>query len=182
MPRYVAFLRAINVGAHIVKMERLCALFEELGFANVETFIASGNVIFESRAKSALALERKIEAHLLEALGYEVMTVVRTDNEVAAIAAHRPFPEAETAAEGAAVYIAFLAAPPNPEAAATLLAHRGAVDEFKIQGREIYWLCRTRFSESAFSGARLEKMLGARTTVRNSSTIRKIAAKYPPRV
>ena len=56
MPRYVAFLRAINVGGHVVKMERLRALFEDLGFAKVETLIASGNVIFETRAEDAGAL------------------------------------------------------------------------------------------------------------------------------
>jgi len=48
MPRYVALLRGINLGGHTVKMDRLKKLFEELGLKNVETFIASGNVIFES--------------------------------------------------------------------------------------------------------------------------------------
>ena len=61
MARYAAFLRAINVGGHVVKMEVLRAAFEDLGFAGVETFIASGNVIFETRAKDLVAVERKIE-------------------------------------------------------------------------------------------------------------------------
>ena len=51
MTRYIAFLRAINVGGHTVKMAELKRLFEALGFTNVETFIASGNVIFDSSAK-----------------------------------------------------------------------------------------------------------------------------------
>src|SRR6185369_8391120 len=63
MPKYVAFLRAINVGGHVVKMDQLRALFEALGFANVETFIASGNVIFDSKSKNVAALERKIDRH-----------------------------------------------------------------------------------------------------------------------
>ena len=62
--RYVAFLRAINVGGHTVKMERLRELFAELGLANVETFIASGNVIFDAPSGDAGALERQIEQHL----------------------------------------------------------------------------------------------------------------------
>ncbi len=69
MPRYVAFLRAINVGGHTVKMDYLRMLFEALGFSNVETFIASGNVIFDSKATSAKALEKRIEHCLAEALG-----------------------------------------------------------------------------------------------------------------
>ena len=52
MPRYITFLRAINVGGHTVKMDRLREIFESLGFANVETFIASGNVVFERRRET----------------------------------------------------------------------------------------------------------------------------------
>ena len=74
MPKYFAFLRAINVGGHTVKMDYLRALFEALGFANVETFIASGNVIFETKSKDTNALQREIEKHLHQALGYEVAT------------------------------------------------------------------------------------------------------------
>ena len=92
MPRYVAFLRAINVGGRVVKMERLRQLFEELGFAKVETFIASGNVIFESRSQSAPALQKKIESYLHKFLGYEVATFLRTDAELAKIAVYRAFP------------------------------------------------------------------------------------------
>ena len=51
MTRYVAFLRAINVGGHVVKMEALRKLFESMGFQRVETYIASGNVIFDSEAR-----------------------------------------------------------------------------------------------------------------------------------
>ena len=66
MPRYVAFLRAVNVGGRIVKMDALRGHFAAAGFANVETFIASGNVIFDTRAKAGPALEAKIEAALEE--------------------------------------------------------------------------------------------------------------------
>jgi uncharacterized protein (DUF1697 family) len=101
VPRFIAFLRAINVGGHVVTMEKLRALFEALGFKNVETFIASGNVIFESRSTDTVALERRIEARLLKALGYEVVTFVRTDAEVAAIARYRPFTESQVQSAGA---------------------------------------------------------------------------------
>ena len=84
--RYVAFLRAINVGGrHLVKMDALRRLFEELGFTNVETFIASGNVVFESKSRSAASLEKAIEAHLQKSLGYEVKTFIRSESEVAEI-------------------------------------------------------------------------------------------------
>ncbi len=176
MPRYVAFLRAINVGGRVVKMERLRGLFAEMGFAKVETFIASGNVIFETRAKDTGALEKKIERHLHEALGYEVATMVRTDGELATIAGTKAFPSRETEAEGASVYVAFPKSTPSKAATEALASHSGVIDEFKIRDREIFWLCRKRFSESEFSGTKLEKLLGVPITVRNTTTVRKLAA------
>jgi len=100
MPRYMAFLRAINVGGRVVKMDELRGLFEAMKFKRVETFIASGNVIFETGPEPRAELAAKIQARLLKALGYEVAAFVRTGPEVAAIAGHRPFEEAaiETAA------------------------------------------------------------------------------------
>src|ERR1035437_9933175 len=96
MPRFVAFLRAINVGGHVVEMEALKRHFETMGFSEVETFIASGNVVFSS--KGAKGLDGKIAAALGRALGYEVRTFVRTVAELAEAAAHAPFAEKEVAA------------------------------------------------------------------------------------
>ncbi|HEX8682084.1 MAG TPA: DUF1697 domain-containing protein [Ardenticatenaceae bacterium] len=175
MPRYVAFLRAINVGGHTVKMEPLRRLFEAMEFSNVETFIASGNVIFDATLTDTKALERKIEDSLRAVLGYEVATFIRTTSEVAEIARYQPFDDSE----GHALYIAFLAAPPGDEAKQKLLSFANEVDEFHVSGREGYWLCRKKMSESSFSGALLEKTLGMQATLRNSTTVRKIAAKYP---
>jgi uncharacterized protein (DUF1697 family) len=68
MTRYIAFLRAINVGGHNVKMDYLRELFESLGYVNVQTFIASGNVIFDSPTEDARTLEKEIEDHLSSTL------------------------------------------------------------------------------------------------------------------
>jgi uncharacterized protein (DUF1697 family) len=178
--RHIAFLRALNVGGHVVRMEDLRALFGQLGFASVETFIASGNVIFETRAKADAALERKIEAHLQKALGYEVKTFLRSDAEVAAIAACQPFKPA-LMKEAVALNVAFLAAPLDPEQERRLhQKFRTDVDEFHAHGRELYWLCRRKQSESDFSNAVLERTLKLRATFRGINTVRKLAAKYPP--
>ena len=67
MSRYIAFLRAVNVGGRIVKMEELRKHFAALGLANAETLIASGNVIFDSAAKSATGLQKRIEDGLQKA-------------------------------------------------------------------------------------------------------------------
>lgn len=178
MPKYVAFLRAINVGGHTVKMDYLRRLFEEMGFSRVETFIASGNVIFDSASRNTKALERKIEDSLEEALGYKVATFIRTPAELLSIAGYKPFNASDVEADGNALYIAFVADAPDDEARQKIASRATDVDEFHINGREVYWLCRKKISESKFSGALLEKTLRRQATMRNSTTVRKIASKY----
>ena len=178
MPKYIAFLRAINVGGHTVKMDHLRGLFEALGLSNVETFIASGNVIFDSASKSAKALAGKIEKHLRESLGYEVATFIRSPAELAAVAHHRPFKAADLKAEFHALYIGFLADEPGEAAIKKLQSFATAYDSFHVHGREVYWLCRKKFAEAEFSGAQLEKTLGMPATLRNVTTVKKLVAKY----
>jgi uncharacterized protein (DUF1697 family) len=177
--RLISFLRAINVGGHNVKMDRLRELFESLGLSNVETFIASGNVIFDSPATNTQMLEKEIEDHLGGSLGYEVATFIRSASELGEIASYRPFEASELDREGNSLYIAFLRSPPGGEAREKLSDFRTEIDDFHVHGREVYWLCRKRMSESAFSGALLEKTVGMPATMRNATTIRKLAAKYP---
>src|ERR1700694_4608695 len=95
MPKYVAFLRAINVGGHTVKMDHLRNLFEAMGFSNVETFIASGNVIFDSKSRSTKTLEIKIERSLETNLGYKVATFIRSISELVAVARYKPFHDSD---------------------------------------------------------------------------------------
>ena len=179
MSRFVAFLRAINVGGHTVKMDVLRQLFESLGFSGVETFIASGNVVFETTARDKKTLEKKIEKKMQEALGYEVATFIRTDAELAAIANYQPFrPSALDAAQ--ALNIAFLADPLDDQSQRKLMALKTDIDDFHVHGREIYWLCRKKQSESTFSNAVLEKTLGRSSTLRGANTVKKMAAKHFP--
>jgi len=177
MPRFIAFLRAINVGGHTVKMDHLRQLFESLGFSNVETFIASGNVVFRTASGNAGALERKIERRLRETLGYEVATFIRTEAQLADIANYKPFRQSDLDA-AVALNIAFLADALDGRSRHKLMALRTDIDDFHVHGREIYWLCRKKQSESTFSNAVLEKTLGRQSTLRGVNTIRKMAAKY----
>lgn len=180
MPRYIAFLRAINVGGHTVKMERLRALFLEMGFAGVETFIASGNVVFEVAGEARVALAERIEAALQAALGYQVATFIRTPAELADIARTQPFPP-QVFAAAMAFNVAFLKQPCDPPAEARLMALRTEIDDFVVRGREVYWLCRKKQSDSTFSNAVLEKALGQPSTLRGMKTVQQIAKKYGPR-
>jgi len=177
MPLYFAFLRAINVGGHTVTMARLREVFESLGFFKVETFIASGNVVFEADETKTKALETRIEKGLRDALGYEVVTFIRTPSEVAAIAAYAPFP-AEAMAQAKGVNVAFLRDEISAETTQKLMGLKTEFDDFLAHGREVYWLCRTRQSDSKISNVLLEKSLGLRMTIRGENTVKKMAAKW----
>jgi uncharacterized protein (DUF1697 family) len=177
MPKLVAFLRAINVGGHTVSMGTLRREFEAIGLKHVETFIASGNVVFTAPQGRTTALERKIEKRLHDSLGYEVRTFIRTEAEVAAIAGYKPFEDAQLRS-AQAVNVAFLGDPLEPAGVKLLMAMRTSIDDFHVNGREMYWLCRKKQSESTFSNARFEKALGGRATFRGVKTIAKLAAKY----
>lgn len=177
--RVVAFLRAINVGGHTVEMAKLKRLFEKLAFTGVETFIASGNVIFDAPgarggAAPGAALEKRIAAHLEKSLGYEVVTFLRSPGELAAIVSHRAFSKPLA---GATLHIGFLGAPPGAAAKQQVLALASPIDDFHVHGRELYWRCHGRFSDSVVSGPKLEKALGQPTTMRKITTVEKLAAK-----
>jgi uncharacterized protein (DUF1697 family) len=173
--RYVALLRAINVGGHTVTMEQLRGVFQSLGLANVQTFIASGNVIFESPATAA-ELEPVIEGGLQKALGYPVLTFLRSRNEMTAVAACSAFAEADLA--GASVYVVFLKDRPGRAAATKVLALGTDLDGFHVRGREVYWLRRKVKERAGDPFPPIERMLGVPGTSRNVTTVRKIAAKF----
>lgn len=179
MTRYIAFLRAINVGGHTVKMDELRVLFASMGFSAVETFIASGNVIFTTAAADAPALQQRIEGELQRALGYAVATFLRTDAEVTAVARYTPFPPAVMATAGA-LNVAFLSEPLTAQDEEKVMALRTGIDDFHVHGREVYWLCQTKQSESTFSNVLFERVIGKRATFRGMNTVQKLAAKYPP--
>jgi uncharacterized protein (DUF1697 family) len=158
-------------------MDALRQLFEMIGFTNVETFIASGNVIFDAKAGNIEALENKIETCLRELLGYEIAAFIRTDAEVAEIAAYKPFPQSQLDA-ATALNIGFLASPLDDSETRKLMSLQTEIDDFHIHGREIYWLCKKKQSESKISNVVIEKALGVKSTLRGINTVKKLAEKY----
>lgn len=177
MSRYVAFLRAINVGGRTVRMERLRKLFEDAGFSAVETFIASGNVIFESRSGAIPALERKIERTLESSLGYPVAAFVRRAHDLPAVAGHQPFPSSPPDAPDGRIYIGFLRGPLNPAARSELMHLSTSTSSFDVRGSEFYWLVRGNLMDAGISSAALERLIGP-ATVRNRNTVVRLAKKY----
>jgi len=88
---YIALLRGVNVGGHVVKMTELRIHFQALGLEDVRTYIQSGNVFFSTREPDRDALTARIESRLEKSLGYEVATCLRTTQEVRKLMARSPF-------------------------------------------------------------------------------------------
>jgi uncharacterized protein (DUF1697 family) len=175
--RYIAFLRGINLGKRRLAMSKLKALFEGLGFDDVATFIASGNVLFSSKVTDTGALEAGIAKHLQASLGYEVDTFVRTTAEVAKVGAAKIF--REDGQNGINIYVSFLQNALPKETARKLAAVRTEADEFRVDGREFYWLCRIRSTDSkVWSLPEVKALRLPTSTMRNMTSIRKLIAKH----
>lgn len=137
-PWYVAFLRGINVGGRRVTSTQLCAPFETLGFGEVGTFLASGNVAFATDETDDL--EARIEVALQSALGFDVDVFIRTAGELARVVAFEPFPPDVLDASDGKVQVTFLRDEPDRSAIETALAHASGQDRLVVAGREWYWL------------------------------------------
>ncbi len=173
--RYAAFMRALNVGGRIVKMDELKKIYAKIGFKGAESFIASGNIVFEAASKDRAAMEQKIAAGLEKALGYEVTTFLRNFEELAAIGSAMPFKGIEDAPT---YVVGFLHAPLDAAGKKRFLALAGPNDRFAVIGQEVYWYSTIGQGESKFSANMFDKALGVKSTWRNLRTVRKMVARW----
>jgi uncharacterized protein (DUF1697 family) len=175
MNRYVAFLRGMNLGGRRIKSEELRRHFEEMGFEEVSTFRASGNVIFSAlKRETERKLEGRIEAELGERLGYEVPVFLRSDEEIAAVAARQPFDAKAVGQSNGKLQVSFLKKRPSAAAKKKALALATGEDLLALEGRELYWLPSGGISESDLDLKALDAALGA-GTIRTMGTVEQIA-------
>ena len=178
---YVALLRGINLGKRRVKMDALRAHFEALKFRRVSTFIASGNVLFETSTRDPAKLESKIEQHLAQTLGYPVDTFLRSAEEMSAVATAQPFSRAEMESDTHTINVVFLKEKPRPADARQLESIRTDYDAFRVIGREFYWLTRGRMSASTvWELPETKRLKLPNSTMRNLNTCQKLATLLAP--
>jgi uncharacterized protein (DUF1697 family) len=176
VPRYVAFLRGINVGGRKATSDQLRAGLEKIGCEDVTTFRASGNVVFTAPG-SVASLAARIERGLEQSLGYEVATFVRTAKEIKAIAAYDPFDPGVVQAAKGKVHVVLLGAKPTAQARKRVLALETADDLLALRGRELYWLPSGGLMESAVGMNGITKAVGP-NTMRTKGTVEQLAAKF----
>jgi uncharacterized protein (DUF1697 family) len=193
MSRYVAFLRGINVGGRRATSDQLCSCLSEIGFEDVATFRASGNVIFGARHGAGddepdrtadgdaphreAELAARVEQAMLASLGFEVPVFLRPAAEVRAIAAYGPFPADVVQASAGKLQVLLLAAKPEPRARKEALALATDEDRLALRGRELYWLPSGGMMESALDMNAIGALLGL-GTMRTKGTVEQIAMKY----
>lgn len=169
MTRFVALLGGINVGGHRVTMDRLRAEVASLGYADVATFIASGNVLFTGPARGDH--ETRIAAHLGEALGWPAPTYLRTAAEVVATTDLAPFGPTP---EGHTHMVAFCRTAPDAASADAVAAQSTSFDRLEVHGRDVHWLIDGKLTDSKITLPKLVKLIGPNTT-RNITSLERLA-------
>ena len=129
-------------------MDRLRGLFEDLGFDEVSSVLASGNVIFTTQSVEVDGLRQGIESRLKDDLGYEVETFLRTPAQLAAISAVEPAGPPARDASVISHYVIFLHEPASEALRSELVALGSETDSFQIEGREVHWRIRGRLPHS----------------------------------
>ncbi len=164
MPNYIALLRAVNVGpSNRLPMASLKTICEQLGFMDVRTYLASGNVVFRSPRAEA-HVKQALEAALAEFAGKPLGVVIRTGEEMAAVHAGNPFPQMP----GNKTVAIFLDEPPATNVLNTV-THR-MCEELRLGRREIYVYCAGGMGE-----ARLKIPAARQGTARNMNTVARLA-------
>lgn len=177
MASWTAFLRGINVGGHRVRSEKLRAIIEDIGFEDVATFRASGNVVFSGPPDEEEGIGTDLEAGLESALGYAVPVMLRSEAEVRTIAAAQPFdPPLVERSEGK-LQVVLLREGPSAEAVGALASAAGDDELLLAVGREIYWLPQAGVSDSPLGQEAFNRELG-RATVRTKATVEALAARF----
>jgi uncharacterized protein (DUF1697 family) len=175
MARYVAFIRAINVGGRRISNDELRSHFETLGFGVVSVYQAAGNVVFEAEERRAEIVSRRVDDGLTERLGYECVTHLRTAEEVRSIAQAEPFDPEVTA--GRKLHVALLQELPEATIAGQVLAAATEDDRLAFGTRELYWLPKGRMIDSGLDLRAVERLVGG-WTMRTKGTIERIAARF----
>ena len=173
---HIALLRAVNVGGHgPVGMAELRRVASQLGLSEVRTFLQSGNLLFRGAPRSSAALERQLEAGVLQELGLETQFVVRDTNAWAEARERNPFPQ-EAREDPAHLLVVFLKTPAAPGGEKALRAAVRGPERLRVIGSQAYLVYPAGIAHSRLTLPLVEKHLGSQGTGRNWNTVTRLAA------
>jgi uncharacterized protein (DUF1697 family) len=170
--RYVALLRAVNVGGTKLPMAELREVCAGLGWREVRTYIQSGNVVFEADAEPA-ALESELEEAVQQRFGFASPVMVRSADQWRSYAGGSPFPEAE-ASDANRLLLCLSKAPPAQGAAEALEARGAAGEQVRLKGDALWVLYPAGVGTSKLTPKLFDRLAGSPVTARNWRTVTKL--------
>jgi uncharacterized protein (DUF1697 family) len=175
MTRYVAFLRGINVGGHIVVKATLEKVFTDLGFMNVSAYKQSGNIVFDASEQATCDLDAKIEAALKSAVGFDVPVFLRTLADLKDIVKLAPF--RGQSESGSSFLVTFLNAPAKLPFEMPATIPKSTAQVIAAHGAEVFSVTHGG-GEGALPNTFIEKALKCKATTRNIHIIEEIISKF----
>ncbi len=170
MLTYICFLRGINVGGkNPIKMADLKDIFTTLGFKNVQTYIQSGNIVFQAKKTSLLSLEQKISKRIVADFGFEIQVMVKDISEIKEIVKGNPFVENKSL-DQSKLHVTFLSEIPDVEQIIKISEGDYGDDEMICIHKSIYLYCPHGYGNTKLTNGFFEKKLKLYATTRNWKT------------
>jgi uncharacterized protein (DUF1697 family) len=184
MAVYIAFVRGVNVGGVVLKMEGLKRMLEYIGFAKVSTYIQSGNAIFESKEPNKRKMEAEIAQEIKNEIDRDIVVIVKTVDELRRIVSSHPLADMGDAKN---LYVSVLSHDPAESDVEVLMETMNDVDRHEVANRVVYSYYGQGYGNSKRSNNFLERILKVSATTRNWATMNKLlelaeaAQPEPPR-
>ncbi|RUA15069.1 MAG: DUF1697 domain-containing protein [Flavobacteriia bacterium] len=171
MNTYITLLRGINVsGQKMIKMTELRESLEQIGFHKVQTYIQSGNIIFETDIAGKEKIQDVVHAGILKDFGFEVPTLTLSRAEIEEILRSNPF----AGEEGDKLYFVLLKNPPEKSLVDQFNGLQFENEDFHITNDCVYLLCKKGYGNAKLSNNLIERKLKVEATTRNLKTMQKL--------
>ncbi len=168
----IALLRGINVGGHhIIKMADLKEMMSNLGFTEVNTYIQSGNILFNA-AQSNVAISEQIKKGIETRFGYTIPVIVLDAEKLLEASNNNPYLNTEV--DITRLHLSFLSDVPDTENSAQFISFDASPDAFSLYDQFVYLNLDTKYHKTKLSNALIEKKLGVEATTRNWKTVMKL--------
>lgn len=173
--KYISMLRGINVsGQKKIKMDDLKTLYQDLGLKNVETYIQSGNVVFDSTSKNKEKLKQNIENGIVTKYKFHASVEIRTNKDMDNIIKANPFGPIDIEKDSKSVYVTFLSERPPKERMAEIHRYVKKPEKLVVKDSTVYIYCPTGYGKSKLSNNFVEQKLKVKATTRNWKTVNKL--------
>ena len=170
MKTFISMLRGINVSGKTIHMAELNSLYESLGLINVETYVQSGNVVFDGDKQNTFDLATTLEAQIERNFGYAVSVFIRDKKDFLWIIDNNPFIRGRQE-DPANLYVTFLYQNPSRLQISKLENPNSGADEFIAGNEEIFLFCPDGYGRTKLSNTFFEKKLNMPATTRNWKTV-----------